>query len=315
MKQKGNLAGHLALAAAYIIFGINIVSTKDIANSHSFAPTLLFTLRAIGASSLFWLLSLIVRPKGEDGKPEKVPPKDLLGIFCASMLGLFGPQMTFLFAITMATPIDTAVFSTLGPIFTMFFAYFFVHEPITFKKAGGVTLSFIGILFLILNSEHTGGAQATTPMGIFLLLLNSICFSLYLGIFRPLIRKYSVVTFMKWSFLFSLLVSLPFSISYFPKTDFADITAKVWTETGFLIIFATFIAYFLIPFGQKSVRPTVVALYNYLQPIFASVIGVISGLDTISWQKILAILLVFTGVFFVNSSRAAPEHVAKKSGN
>ncbi len=314
MMKKGNAAGHLAIAAAYIIFGVNIVTTKDIANSHDFAPTLLFTLRAFGASGLFWLLSLFARKRDENGRAvrDNVPLKDLGRIFCASMLGLFVPQMTFLFAITMATPIDTAVFSTLGPIFTMFFAYFFVKEPITLRKAGGVALSFIGIIFLILNSVHSGGAQATSPLGIILLLLNSVSFSLYLGIFRPLIQKYRVVTFMKWSFLFSLLASLPFSIGQFPHTDFAAVAPKIWAETGFLIFFATFVAYFLIPFGQKSVRPTIVALYNYLQPIFASVIGVVSGLDSISWQKVVAILLVFTGVFFVNGSKAAPHNEIKK---
>ena len=82
-------------------------------------------------------------------------------------------------AITMTSAIDTAIIGTLGPIFTMFFAFFFLGEPITGKKAGGVALSFAGILFLIFNSVQSGGAAATSPWGVILLLVNSLSFSLY----------------------------------------------------------------------------------------------------------------------------------------
>ena len=202
--KTDKLAGHLSIAGAYTIFGLNIVFCKDIANSEAVPPIVLFSMRALGASALFWLLSIFI-PK------EKVERGDFLKIAAASFVGLFVPQLTFLKAITMATTIDTAIMGTLGPIFTMFFAFLFLGEPITGKKAGGVVLSFVGVIFLIFNSVHEGGVSSTSPWGIALLLLNSLSFSLYLGVFRPLISKYSVVTFSKWTFLFSLLLSLPFS--------------------------------------------------------------------------------------------------------
>ena len=237
------LKGHLAIGAAYTIFGLNLVFCKDIANSESISPSVLFTLRAIGASVLFWLLSAFM-PK------ERIEKGDYWKIAVASLVGLFIPQMTFLMAITMTSAIDTAIIGTLGPIFTMIFAFFFLKEPITGKKAGGVALSFAGILFLIFNSVHAGGAAVTSPLGVVLLLLNSISFSLYLGIFRPLISKYSVVTFMKWTFLFALMVSLPISAKGLITTNFLAIPINVRWEIGFLIFFGNFVAYFLIPYSQ-----------------------------------------------------------------
>ncbi|MBR1436653.1 MAG: EamA family transporter [Bacteroidales bacterium] len=229
----------------------------------------------------------------------------MMKIAAASFVGLFVPQMTFLFAITMSTSIDTAILSTFGPIFTMLFAFAFLGEPITGKKAGGVAMSFAGVIFLIFNSVHSGGADFTTPMGYVLLLLNSLSFSLYLGIFRPLISKYSVVTFMKWMFLYSLLLSLPFSLKGLVSTDYAAIPGNVKWEIGYLIFFATFVAYFLIPFGQKYLRPTVVSMYTYLQPIIAAIVSIWIGMDTLTWQKILATVFVVGGVVLVNRSRAA----------
>lgn len=296
--QSDMLKGHLSIAAAYTIFGLNLVFCKDIANSESVSPYVLFTLRAIGASALFWLLSLFM-PK------EKVDRGDYWKIAAASLVGLFIPQMTFLMAITMTSAIDTAIIGTLGPIFTMFFAFFFLKEPITGKKAGGVALSFAGILFLIFNSVHAGGAAVTSPWGIALLLVNSLSFSLYLGLFRPLISKYSVVTFMKWTFLFSLIVSLPISAKGLIITDYTAIPVNVRWEIGYLIFFATFVAYFLIPYGQKFIRPTLVSMYSYGQPIIAAIVSIWAGLDTLSWQKILASALVVGGVILVSKSRAA----------
>jgi drug/metabolite transporter (DMT)-like permease len=296
--RRDKLAGHLAVAATYTIFGLNLIFCKDIANAEAVPPIVLFTLRAAGASALFWLISLFL-PR------ERIARGDRGLIVLASFTGLFVPQMTFLSAITMATPLDTGILGTLGPIFTMFFAFLFLKEPITFKKAGGVALSFAGVLLLVLNSVHAAGPASTTPMGFALLLLNSLSFALYLGAFRPLIARYSVVTFMKWMFLFSLVMALPFSLKGLVSLDFGAIPAKVGWEIGYLIFFATFVAYFLIPFGQKRIRPTLVSLYTYLQPVIAAIISVWIGMDTLSWQKILSAFLIVAGVILVSRSRAA----------
>ena len=304
--KTDKLAGHLSIAGAYTIFGLNIVFCKDIANSEAVPPIVLFSMRALGASALFWLLSIFI-PK------EKVERGDFLKIAAASFVGLFVPQLTFLKAITMATTIDTAIMGTLGPIFTMFFAFLFLGEPITGKKAGGVVLSFVGVIFLIFNSVHEGGVSSTSPWGIALLLLNSLSFSLYLGVFRPLISKYSVVTFSKWTFLFSLLLSLPFSAKGLMATDFTAIPSLVKWEIGYLVFFATFVAYFLIPFGQKHLRPTLVSMYTYLQPIIAAIVSIWAGMDVLTWQKLVATVLIVGGVILVSRSRAAASPFSAKS--
>ncbi len=300
--DRDKLVGHLAVAGAYTIFGFNIIFCKDIANSHAISPAVLFTIRAIGASALFWLISLFL-PK------ETVALRDMPRIALASALGLFTPQFTFLVATTMTSSIDLSVLGALPPIFTMCFAAIFLKEPITFKKAGGVALSLAGVLLLIFNSVHAaGGAAQTRPLGIVLMLCNGLSFGAYLGIFRPLISRYRVVTFMKWMFLFSLIYSLPFAGKGLFTTDYAAISAPVVREIAFLVIFATFIAYFLIPVGQKRIRPTLVSMYTYLQPMIATVFSIAIGMDSLNWQKVIAIILIFTGVAFVNRSRAAGQH-------
>ncbi len=68
----------------------------------------------------------------------------------------------------------------------------------------------------------------------------------------------------------------------------------------YVVVFATFVAYFLIPIGQKRLRPVVVCMYTYVQPVIAMVIALAMGMDTLNALKIIATLLVFIGVGLVN---------------
>ena len=298
------LKGHVASAATYTIFGLNIIMCKDIANSDALSPYALYLLRAAGASLLFWLISLWM-PK------EHVPRRDMLRIVAASMIGLFIPQMTFLIAITMITSIDCSILSAFTPIMTMFVAAVVLKEPITWMKAGGVTLSFAGVMMLIFATTHAaGGVEVSSPLGIGLLVVNCLSFAIYLGTFRPLINRYSVVTFMKWMFLYSTLVSLPFCLPDVMRINLSEVHGQLAGEIAYVIIMATFVAYFLVPIGQKHIRPTLVSLYSYLQPIIAVVVSICIGMDRLSWQKMVAIVCVFSGVAIVNQSRS--RHQQKK---
>lgn len=297
--RKDIALGHLACAAAYVIFGINVVVCRDIATDGGISPIVLFAMRALIAGALFWLLSLFT-PK------EKVPLRDLLLLGGAGILGLFLPQLTFLHAIAHTTPVDLSVMSTTTPIFTMFVAAIFLKEPITWKKVLGVALSFGGILWLILQSTFGGnGASETEPIGIVFCFANYIVFALYLGTCRNLIARYSVVTSMKWMFLVSFIIAIPFTLPHLPNTNFVAVPGYVWWEIAFMIFFSTFVAYWLIPVGQKRIRPTLVSMYGYLQPIIAIAVAIGTGMDRLTATKLLAAALVFTGVWVVNRSRAA----------
>ena len=299
MKEK--TLGHLACFIAYAIFGINIIVCKDLTSSRLISPIALFCLRSLGAGTLFWLISCFM-PK------EEVTKKDYGKILMASLLGFFLTQMTFLIAIPDITPMDCSIVSSLSPIYTMFIAAYALKEPITLRKAGGVTISFLGIIYLILNSVTGAGSTVQTSWtGILLMIANSLCFSLYLGLFKPVITRYSVITFMKWIFLFASAFSLPLAGHELLTFDYSLLSGLYLSELAFLIVCSTFITYFLIPLGQKRIRPTLVSMYSYVQPIIAIVISIWVGMDTLSWQKVLAAAMVFGGVVLVNYSRSAKQ--------
>lgn len=299
MINKESAFGHIAAFIAYAIFGFNIIVCKDLTSGGLIPPLGIFTLRSLIAGGLFWLVSLFM-------PEEKVDRKDYIKIFAASMLGFLTCQVTFLVGIPHITPLDCSVLTAMAPIYTMAVAAIAIKEPITFKKSLGVAISFAGIIYLIISRVSTpGGLAESTPFGIFMIVLNSLSFSMYLGIFKPLIAKYSAVTFMKWIFLFSAVVSTPLSLKGLINVDWAGIPAKQYAELAYLIVCATFVTYFLIPLAQKRIRPTLISMYSYVQPIIAIAISIAIGMDTLTWQKTLATALVFFGLIIVSRSRAA----------
>lgn len=298
--NKRTILGHLACFVAYAIFGFNIIVCKDLTSGQLISPLSIFCLRSIGAGALFWLISLFA-PK------EKIERKDYVKIFAASILGFFVCQISFLIGLPHITPMDCSVLSAISPIYTMIIAAIVLKEPLTLQKIAGVIISFLGIIYLIVSRTAAAGVAETTLFGIIMIIFNSLSFSLYLGIFKPLIGKYSVITFMKWIFLFAFVVSIPFSAKEIITLNWSTIPTIQLAELAYLIFCATFITYFLIPLGQKRIRPTLVSMYSYVQPIIAIVISISIGMEMLTWQKLLAAIMVFGGVVVVSYSKSRVE--------
>jgi drug/metabolite transporter (DMT)-like permease len=295
MEDK-NLKGHAALLVAYLIFGLNTPVSKTLLAGGDISPMALTFFRFAGAAALYWLAALGV-------KKEQVCRRDICLFFIASMFGILINQMSFIVGLSMTSPIDASVITTTVPILTMILAAFFLREPITWKKAGGVLTGAAGALLLIFNGNpvHAGSANRT---GDWLCVLSCTAFALYLTVFKKLIFRYSAITSMKWMFLYATVISLPFCWRDVASVPYAALPPDRVIRMAFVIVLATFVAYLLIPTGQKSLRPTVVSMYNYLQPIVSSVVAVVAGMDMFGWSKGIASLLVFLGVYLVTQSKS-----------
>ena len=218
--------------------------------------------------------------------------------------GIVFNQGSYIFGLGMTSPINASIVTTSLPILTMVIAAIYLREPITGKKLLGVFMGAVGALLLILSGHPLSGGQAGSIWGDLLCLFAQFSFSLYLVFFKGLIGKYSPITLMKWMFTYASICLIPFSYSEIVQLDWSLLDYKLIGGLVMVVFCATFISYLLIPIGQKSLRPTVTSMYNYLQPIVASIIAVIWGMDSFNVLKIIAVVLVFTGVFFVTQSKS-----------
>lgn len=294
MSKLNKKHGHIALFIANFIFGLNTPITRTIV-PQVIDPFVMTFFRMAGAAVLFWIASIFA-------KKEKVPTKDIVRFFFASLFAIVLNQTAFIYGLSKTSPIDASLVITLLPIVTMILAAIVIKEPITLKKALGVIIGASGALILILGNSTNG---STGSMAGNLIVLGSVLsFAIYLTIFKDLITKYSPITAMKWMFLFAAIVTTLISFKAVAQTDYSLFNLSIILRICYVVVLSTFFTYMLIPIGQKTLRPTTVSMYNYLQPIVASLATVIIGMDKFGIDKVISTLLVFIGVYLVTQSRA-----------
>lgn len=293
------------MIGAETMWGLMAPIGKFILSGAVITPLLMTDFRMIGAACLFWIASLFTQP-------EHVNHKDMLSLFFAALFGIVFNQGTYIFGLGMTSPINASIVTTSLPILTMVIAAIYLREPITRKKLLGVFMGAVGALLLILSGQPMSGGQSGSIGGDLLCLFAQFCFSLYLVFFKGLIGKYSPITLMKWMFTYASICLIPFSYTEIVQLDWSLLDYKVIAGLVMVVFCATFISYLLIPIGQKNLRPTVTSMYNYLQPIVASILAVAWGMDSFNALKIVAVILVFSGVFFVTQSKSRAQLEAYK---
>lgn len=296
--------GHLAMMGANLTWGLMAPIVKLVLASGIVAPLILVDFRMAGAAILFWLTSLFL-PK------EHVPLADKLRLFGAGMLGVLCNQGCFIIGVSLTTPGEAALVTTTMPMWVMLLAWLILHEPISLKKAGGIALGACGALILILGNTSTAQQASNPALGDFIVLMAQLSYAIYLTLYRNFIRKYSLVTIMKWMFLSASTIALPLTSPTIFSTAWSKISLNEWTGIAAVVIGATYIAYICIMIGQKNLRPTIVGMYNYLQPIVATGVGIWLGLDSFTLIKALAVVLIFSGVWLVTVSRSLPTDKAQ----
>lgn len=282
---------------ANTLWGLMSPVSKLLMASGAVTPFVVTDMRIGGAMLLFWMLSFFL-------PAEKVCPRDLLKLFCASLFGITLNQGSFIFGVSMTSPGDASIITTSMPLWAMILAALILKEPITVKKVSGIVLGASGALLLILGGRVMPGVDSGKAIwGDLLVLFAQLSFALYLVLYKNFVSRYSLVTIMKWMFTFSFICILPFTADDLVATGWSSLTAVQIGALAFIVVGATFLSYILMVAGQKRLRPTVAGMYNYVQPIVACMVAVSIGLDTFNMTKLAAICLIFGGVYLVTASR------------
>lgn len=294
-KRKNKaLQAHLSLLSAELFWGLMAPIGKQ-AMLHGIDDITLVSFRVAGAAILFWITSIFVR--------ERIPWKHVVYLGGAALLAVVFNQCLFTIGLNYTSPINSSIVTTSLPVFAMILSFIILKEPITWMKAGGVVIGCAGAIVLILSSAQSGG-KAGNIWGDIMCLCAQISFALYLTLFNPLIKKYNVVTVNKWMFTWSTIFILPFTTGHLSQVAWTDITSATWMEAGFVVIFGTYLSYMLAVVGQRVLRPTVVSVYNYVQPIVSVIVSVAAGIAVFTGRHAIAVILVFTGVRMVIKSKS-----------
>ena len=273
-----------------LFYAINFSSAKEVTPEHV-GPFGLTWYRVVFTCAIFWIISLFAGPK------EKVPLNELPLIALAAFCGVGFNMITFMWGLSLTTPISASVLMVTTPIIVAVLSAIFLKEHLHFWKVLGIGLGFSGATLLILLSSTPNQVAADPLTGNILMIVNAISYSFYILLAKKLTKKYHVFTLMKWLYLFGVLFITPFGIQQGLEFEIATASNHVILNIAYVILFATFGTYMLNIIAIRTLKPSVVAVFVYLQPLLAALIAVGLGTDQMTWTKAGAGILIFTGVY------------------
>jgi len=283
-----------------IIYGVTFTIAKDVMPNYIDAYGFIF-LRVGGSALLFWAVWLVMRLL-KVGPNEKIALTDFPRIIACAFFGVALNMLTFFKGLSMTSPISAAVIMVCTPLIVLILSAIIIKEKMRKRKILGILLGLFGTSFLILYGKSVEN-NSNVSLGNFLVLVNAVSYGYYLVIVKKLMDKYNAFTFVKWIYLFGFLMVIPFGWSQFQSVNWVVVSSDIVYKIGFVVVFSTFFTYLLNLLSMRELKPTLVAVFIYLQPLFATVFAISLGKDELSWVKISSAVLIFTGVYLVTDKK------------
>jgi drug/metabolite transporter (DMT)-like permease len=290
----------LAATIVSIIYGATFTVAKDVMPKYIEAFGFII-IRVGGATILFWLFWLFSR-RSILVKKEKIDTKDYPRIVVCAFFGVALNMLSFFKGLSLTSPISASVLMVSTPIIVLVLSAIIIKERMKNRMVLGIILGLIGTIFLILYGKSIGNAT-NASLGNFLVFVNATSYGLYLVLVKKLMDKYNAFNFVKWIYLLGFVMVLPFGWGEFSAVDWSIIPLNIYFKIGFIIFFSTFLTYLLNLLSMKELKPTTIAVFVYLQPVFATLFAIGLGKDELNLVKIVSATLIFTGVYWVTQKK------------
>ena len=287
---------HGAILIANFFFGAGVAAVKHI-TPIMMPPFAVNVSRVCVALLLFWLLLLF--------KPSRIgiDKKDIPRFLICGLCGVSVNQIFFIKGASLSSPIHVSLLALSTPIAITIIAAWLLKESLTRNKILGLLLGISGAATLIF-SRASNAVGNDMLLGDVFIILNAVSYAFYLVLVRPLMANYSPVHVIRWVFAFGALLIIPLGFNDFMSTNWSAFEPSHWFSLAFVVIGATFIAYLFIVYGISKLGATLTGAYVYTQPVFATITAMLLFNEKLSFVKILAAILIFSGVFLANKKRA-----------
>nr|WP_319400728.1 DMT family transporter [uncultured Carboxylicivirga sp.] len=288
--------GHISIIVSCIIFATNIILTNALVGT--WMTPMGYTLtRLVYGAAVLWIMSLFF-------KREKVSGKDLFVLAIGGVLGFIVSQFAFALSLRYTTPVNYSLIMAMVPVVVLVLSFFFLKEKITSNKSIGILLSVIGATVIILQRKTGSEVGTNNILGVLIAFLSMSSYGIYLMITREVSQKYSSITILKWMFLITAILLLPFGYKELmeQKIYSSSVTMVPIVQLLTILIFDATLVYFLLLIALRNLKATTVSTYMNFLPVFTSVLAVIGGQELFTLNKMLAIVLVIGGVTLVTRS-------------
>ena len=288
----------LAFFAIYVIWGstylLNKIAVQEI------PPLFLSATRFTFAGFLILLIAKILK------LPLKIAKKQFLNNLLAGFLFLVYGNGVFVWALKYVDSSFAALEASSLPLVVIILMRILYGQKIHKISLLGVFLGIIGIYLLVSQQNITNGENSL--LGVFMIATCIISWaSASIFVSKADLHPNYFVNSGYQMFSAGILLSV---FSLFVGEEW--ISPLLWNNATtysmvLLVIFGSIIAFTSFNFLLKKVSPEKVATSSYVNPLIALLLGWYVLDEKISFQSIIAAIILLLGVYFINSSKNTKE--------
>jgi drug/metabolite transporter (DMT)-like permease len=156
-------------------------------------------------------------------------------------------------------------------------------------------LACAGVL-LVIRPERASLSSANF-VGDLVTMINSMSYGFFLVISKRTMHRVDALAATALMFVFGTLPIAAFGLGTLVATDLSAVSPAAWWWGAFIVVFPTAAAYVLISWTLARAEASLVALFVYLQPLIATLLGVAFEGERLTARTVAGALLIFTGVY------------------
>lgn len=305
MKKQSRSAGPLLIILAGCFWGSMGIFVRKL-GTFGFSSAQIVSIRLTLTALVFCLILLIKEPAG-----FKIQPKDIplfLGLGLGSILFF---TVCYFTAITMMPLSVAAILLYTSPIWIMLMSAVFFREKISGRKLAALALAFAGC---VLVSGISG--EGISLKGFFIGLGAGFGYGLYSILGTVALRRYSPFTVTAYTFIIAAAGS--FAVCR-PGDMFSKFARAEKLLPLFLFCCLTALVTAVIPFlaytrGLAGTEPGKAGILATIEPVVATVIGIIVFAEQPTVISCAGIALILTAVIILNINNNKKEKNYEQRG-
>ena len=291
MKNTKTNLGPLLIIIAACFWGSMGIFVRKL-ESFGFSAIQIVSIRLTLAAMFFCLVQLIVDPSGFKIALRNIPL--FLGLGFGSILFF---TICYFSAITIMPLSTAAILLYTSPIWIMLMSALFFHEKLNAQKLIALLLAFSGC---VLVSGISG--NGITLFGLLIGLGSGLGYGLYSILGTIALRRYSPYTVTTYTFLFaglgSWFICKPIDmISHFTQVPNLPFLIGFCFLTALVTAVIPFLTYTL---GLRTVEASKAGIIATLEPVVATIIGILCFSEMLTVLSALGIILVLSAVVVLN---------------
>ena len=257
-------------------------------------PFTLLTLR-FGMGGLLLLLFQLQKDRRF---LKKFNFKDWLSIIFLALVGVSIHTLLQAYGLLYTTAIHTGWLIAIMPICIVIAAHFFLGEPVTLKRLGGILLGFTGVFLIISKgvlSFSVFGFAST--FGDFLILISALTWTAFTIGGRGFLSRFPPLAAITPIMIVGCLITFPFTLLKWEWDLLFQLSLAAWRGVFFLGIFCSGLAYLFWYRALEKKDSSIVGMYLYLEP-FVTLIGAYFFLnEEILWITFVGGGMILLGVY------------------